>query len=107
MPIEVEKSGNVDFSSTNDHTVYSVTSNRRFKLRTLIIDNRESSAVTYSIYDGASSGGKLKLKITVAPNDSYPLTNLVGFVFEDSVVVKPSAYSSGGSMSVGGVETQE
>ena len=101
---KIEKSKSADLTSTSDNTIYTVPTNRTFKLRTLIIDNRESQSVTYSIYDGASSNGDLKLKVTVAANDVLPLTNLVGFEFKTSVVVKPSAYSSGSTVSVGGEE---
>ena len=105
MP-EVSVSATKAITSTNDITVYNVPTNRKFDLKTLIIVNNESSDVTYDIYDGASTTGLKKMTIKVTANDMLPLTQLEGFEFSTSVVVKASAYSSGGNITIGGKDKQ-
>jgi len=106
MAEKIPSGNTATINSTDDITVYTVPTNRKFELRTLIIVNNESSSVTYDIYDGSSTSGKKKMTVVVSPNDVLPLTQLEGFEFATSVVVKASAYSSGGYITVGGYDTQ-
>ena len=102
---KIPDSGTVTIDSTNDKTAYTVPSNRKFELKTLIIINNEASATTYSIYDGGSTSGRLMMVITVQANSYVNLTQLEGFVFSTSVVVKASQYTNGGYVTVGGYNT--
>ena len=107
MPVKIPNSATKAITSTSDITVYTVPTNRKFELKTLIILNNESSDVTYDIYDGTSTAGIKKLTVKVPANDVLPLTQLEGFEFATSVVVKASAYSSGGNITIGGYDKQE
>jgi len=93
-------------AATTDTTVHEVSENRTLVVTNIIANNKESSAVIISLYDGASSAENQKLEITVPANSTKEILmpNDNGIEFTTSVVAQVSAHSNGSSIWIGGYE---
>jgi|Deesub1362A_J573_1020465.scaffolds.fasta_scaffold00652_28 hypothetical protein len=100
------KSAEADFTAANtDKTVYTVSTGRTFRLTDIIVANKEGSAVTVTIWDGASATGTKMLVVQVPATDTKAITDIRnGPEFATSVVAQVSSYTNGSSITIGGYE---
>jgi len=101
----IPKSGVAAFTAANSDTaVYTVSSNRKFRLTDVIIANKEASSVTVTIYDGTGATDK-KMTVQVPAGDTKAIVGIEnGPEFTDSVVARVSSYTNGSEITVGGYE---
>ena len=87
--------------STTDTTIMSTPSNRNFYVRTLQINNTDTSANRVRIYDGTVAAGTLWFEFDIAADDGITITDIKGFKFS-SDLHGISLTSTGVHVAVGG-----
>lgn len=92
-----EVGGFADLATTEPKVVAQVPVGRKFHLRTVVITNKETDTVSYTVGDGTSA-----IELIVAAGQTLVLTGLRGLILSGNVTVKASDAVNGSKVAVGG-----
>lgn len=91
-----------DLTKATIDTLYTVPTDKRFVVKTIIIFNDEASATTYILYDAITATNQKTVPISVGADVHLIYTDIVGLTFETAIGQVASQFANGSRLTFGG-----